>query len=211
MSSLSGAPSGVPGSPGAPGVLKPEHLLNEAVTLHPEADEAARAVYELSPISIVRWAQCPRCRRRFWYALHSETSQQELWYHGAVVRQRLTSEPCAAHGGSPAPPAAAGAAGGSAQDARVLGVRVELFGVARLTAGEKVVVLPYADAGCLADVVSALAVRYPALVGPVLAPSGRALQDGYVFNLNGRDFVPDVGTLLRPGDTVLLVAAAAGG
>jgi molybdopterin converting factor small subunit len=90
-------------------------------------------------------------------------------------------------------------------------VRVEFFGVARLSAGEKATVLPYEAAASLADVVGTLAVRYPALVGPVIAAGGRSLLDGYVFNLNGRDFVPDLGTKLHPGDTVLLVAAAAGG
>ena len=91
------------------------------------------------------------------------------------------------------------------------GVRVELFGVARLAAGHKAVVLPYAQAGSLGEVVGALAERCPALVGPVIAAGGRALVEGHIFNVNGRDFVPDLGAALRPGDTVLLIAAAAGG
>ena len=91
------------------------------------------------------------------------------------------------------------------------GVRVEFFGVARLAAGHKAVVVPYAQAGSLGEVVGALAERCPALVGPVIAAGGRALLDGYIFNVNGRDFVPDLGAALRPGDTVLLIAAAAGG
>lgn len=90
-------------------------------------------------------------------------------------------------------------------------VQIEFFGVTRRSVGERAVTLLYSDAGSLADVVGTLAMRYPALVGAVIAPGGRALVDGYVFNLNGRDFVPDLRTSLHPGDTVLLIAADAGG
>ena len=173
-------------------VIRPPQLLNERVALRPEWDAAHRGAYELSPVSIVRWAQCPRCRRRFWYALSADTPREELWYHGAALRQRLLDEPCETHGGA-------------------AGVKVELFGVARLTAGERAVTLPHAEAASLRAIVRALAQRYPALVGPVIAHDGEVLNDGYLLNVNGRDFVRDLTTALQPGDAVLLVAAAAGG
>jgi molybdopterin converting factor small subunit len=103
------------------------------------------------------------------------------------------------------------ASGAAPPEAAVAVVRVELFGTARIAAGAKRVVLPYEEAGSLADVVGALAVRCRALVGPVIREDGRRLQEGFVFNVNGRDFVPDLSRPLRPGDSVLLIAAAAGG
>ena len=90
-------------------------------------------------------------------------------------------------------------------------VRIELFGVARLTAGKRILDLPHAEAGTLAEAVVALAVRIPALLGPVIDPVTHRLLDGYVLNLNGRDFILDHSRPLAPGDTLLLVASAAGG
>jgi molybdopterin converting factor small subunit len=101
-----------------------------------------------------------------------------------------------------------GAESRGAGDARVL---VELFGVARLKAGQKRMDLPFAEARSLAQVIQTLAARHPALVGPVIATGGTALNDGYVFNLNGRDFILDPNTAFVLGDTVLLISAVAGG
>jgi molybdopterin converting factor small subunit len=90
-------------------------------------------------------------------------------------------------------------------------VRVELFGVARLTAGERLVEVAVPSDGTLGDVVAGLARRRPQLLGPVISLDGQSLLDGYVLNLNGRDFVRDLSRPMAAGDTVLLVAAAAGG
>jgi molybdopterin converting factor small subunit len=103
------------------------------------------------------------------------------------------------------------ASSAAAPEAAVPAVRVELFGTARIAAGARWVVLPYREAGCLAEVVGALAVRCRTLVGPVIREDERGLQEGFVFNVNGRDFVPDLSRALRPGDSVLLIAAVAGG
>jgi molybdopterin converting factor small subunit len=90
-------------------------------------------------------------------------------------------------------------------------VHVELFGVARLAANERAARLPYDDARSVAAVVAALGRRFPQLIGPVISADGRTLLGGYILNLNGRDFVADPAMPLQPGDTVLLLAAAAGG
>jgi molybdopterin converting factor small subunit len=174
--------------------LKPEHLLNERVALHPESDVTGRGAYELALLTTVRWVQCPRCRQRFWYALSTETPAAEGWFHGARLRRRLKEEGCEAHGG----------------DAGMT-VNVELFGVARLTAGERLVEVAVPVDGRLSDVVAGLARKRPQLLGPVISIDGRSLLDGYVLNLNGRDFVRDLARPVAAGDTVLLVAAAAGG
>jgi len=88
-------------------VPRPPELLNLAVALLPESDRDARLFYEFSPLHIVRWAQCPRCRRRFWYALNTDTPQEELWYHGATFRQQLLGQSCEAHAEAGAPDAGA--------------------------------------------------------------------------------------------------------
>ena len=72
-------------------------FINEAVELHPEAAGAARALAELSPVHLVRWVQCPRCRARFWYVVLRDTDSLELQTLGAGFRRRLIGEPCAAH------------------------------------------------------------------------------------------------------------------
>ena len=183
----------------AVGVLRPPHLLNERVRLRPESEAETRRAYELAIATEVRWAQCPRCRSRFWYVVNSETPQAELWFHGAQLRRRLLEEPCAAHGGvaryGPHPEG--------------VPVRVELFGVARLTARERQTEM--AAVTSLREVVGALAARWPQLVGPVIGEDGDSLNEGYIFNINGRDFVRDLDRPVAPGDTVLLLAAAAGG
>jgi molybdopterin converting factor small subunit len=126
---------------------------------------------------------------------------------GRVALHAEGDGPRAAGEGAPRFPAAAEGGPGAA----VQVVHVELFGTARIATGAKRVALPYAEAGCLADVVGALAVRFRELVGPVIREGGRGLQEGFVFNVNGRDFVPDLRRPLAPGDSVLLIAAAAGG
>jgi molybdopterin converting factor small subunit len=88
---------------------------------------------------------------------------------------------------------------------------VELYGVARLLAGEREVALPVAAGMTLGDLPGALAERLPALVGPVLTPARDRLAEGYIFNRNGRDFLTDDATPVRPGDRLLLLASVAGG
>ncbi len=71
--------------------------INTAVGLHAEADEAGRAVREFAGVERVYWAQCPRCRERFWYALRYDTGATEVQYFGTRFRQRFRDEPCPAH------------------------------------------------------------------------------------------------------------------
>jgi molybdopterin converting factor small subunit len=84
---------------------------------------------------------------------------------------------------------------------------VELYGLPALLAGERRVAL---DAATLRELVQVLADRYPALRGTVLDPAQQWLNRGYVFVVDGR-FTRDPNTPLRPGSTVILVAAQAGG
>ena len=80
-------------------IERPKRLNNRTVELRPEADAAGMAHYQFSPVHLIRWVQCPRCRRRFWYAVYDDTPSEELYYWGNVLRQRLLGEPCGSHPG----------------------------------------------------------------------------------------------------------------
>ena len=68
---------------------------------------------------------------------------------------------------------------------------VELFGVARLRARTSRISVELSESATLAQVLSALALKLPALVGPVITTAGDGLTAGHVCNFNGRDFVRD--------------------
>jgi molybdopterin converting factor small subunit len=85
-------------------------------------------------------------------------------------------------------------------------VRIELFGIARARAGREAVDV---DAASLGEAVRALGAACPGLV-PEVVTDGR-LADGFVANLNGDAFVDDPALPLRPGDTLLVLGAQAGG
>ena len=88
---------------------------------------------------------------------------------------------------------------------------IELFGVARLRARTDRVSVELPEAATLAQVLSALALKLPALVGPVITTAGDGLTAGHVCNLNGRDFVRDANRPVEPGDRLLIMSSDAGG
>ena len=93
-----------------------------------------------------------------------------------------------------------------------VGIRVELFGQARLATGRRwvdVTVTARAGAGDLAE---ALAEHFPKLVGKAIRDDRRGLLESYTFNLNGTEFIDDERTLtLTSEDTILLFSSQAGG
>jgi hypothetical protein len=80
----------------------------------------------------------------------------------------------------------------------------------RLVSGERAVALEWRPNLTLGEVPALLAQACPALAERVAAPDG-TLVSGLAFNLNGRDFVRDPATPLRPGDRLLLLSADPGG
>lgn len=91
---------------------------------------------------------------------------------------------------------------------------VELYGVARLTAGVPHVPLTLPAEALLGDALAALADRCPQLLGPVLesdAAGGTRLGSGYACNLNGAAFVRDSRTAVQTGDSLLILSSDAGG
>jgi molybdopterin converting factor small subunit len=88
---------------------------------------------------------------------------------------------------------------------------VELFGIARLRAKRSEVSLALPPDATITDVLRALAEAVPALVGPVLTLEKNRLAAGHACNLNGHDFVRDLGTRVVDGDRILILSADAGG
>jgi hypothetical protein len=77
--------------------------INTSVGLHEEADAAGRAVKDFAGLERVFWAQCPRCRRRWWYSLRHDTGATEIQWFGRAFRRRLLAEPCDGHSLAPLP------------------------------------------------------------------------------------------------------------
>ena len=91
-----------------------------------------------------------------------------------------------------------------------MSVRVEFYGMVRQRAGTSHCELDTADGPlCLSQILRQLEQQYPALVGDCLQ-DGR-LRTGYIANLDGREFVRDPTTPVRPGQAVLILSADAGG
>jgi molybdopterin converting factor small subunit len=88
---------------------------------------------------------------------------------------------------------------------------VELFGVARLLAKTSKVDISIPPGADLAYVISALAKKFPALAGRVIAPDFRWLTSGYACNINGTEFVRDPNFKIKDGDNVFILSADAGG
>jgi molybdopterin converting factor small subunit len=85
-------------------------------------------------------------------------------------------------------------------------ITVEFFGIPRQRAG---VAATTVQAAQLGEVLTRLERRFPQLAETCLT-EGR-LRPGYVANLNGERFVTDPTTPLKPGDSLLILSADAGG
>ncbi len=83
-------------------------------------------------------------------------------------------------------------------------------GVARRLGKETEVSLDVADRATLRDVSAALAARFPAFVGPLLAPGTFELVAPHFFSIDGRR-VASLDVETHEGDRILLLAVTAGG
>jgi molybdopterin converting factor small subunit len=90
-------------------------------------------------------------------------------------------------------------------------VRVELFGVARLTAGRRELTVALPERPNTRDIVGALARACPELIGKVISEDGTTLQESQILNLNGTVFVGEGRLSLGPEDRLLLFSSQAGG
>ena len=89
-------------------------------------------------------------------------------------------------------------------------VTVELFGNARLLAGQSSLDLSVPAKASAAEVAERLAKVEPALVGEVIDPD-RGLLSSYVLNLNGTYFMSSESRRIKSGDRILLFSSQAGG
>jgi len=91
-----------------------------------------------------------------------------------------------------------------------MAIRVEFFGIARQRAGvaELTLALPRTEVA-LADVLDELSAHVPALGGEWIA-DGR-LHASLTANLDGLRFVTDPATIIRDGQSLLILSADAGG
>jgi molybdopterin converting factor small subunit len=91
-----------------------------------------------------------------------------------------------------------------------MSIRVEFFGIARQRAGvaELSLALQQPEVA-LAEILSALAARLPELADDWIA-DGR-LHESLTANLDGLRFVSDPATVVRDGQSLLILSADAGG
>ena len=88
---------------------------------------------------------------------------------------------------------------------------VELFGVARMVAGTREVIVSVPAEATVAEVFAVLSATVPALAGRVVRRTGDGLVEGYACNLNGLEFVRHPTMHVRDGDRIVLLSADAGG
>ena len=92
-----------------------------------------------------------------------------------------------------------------------LEIRVELFGLARMSSGRRLVQIAVPVKADIHDVVVALSRVCPQLVGEIILDDLSGLQPSYTLNVNGTSFVGDGPLSLEQGDTILLFSSQAGG
>lgn len=94
-----------------------------------------------------------------------------------------------------------------------MNVQIELFGLSRIIAGEKMVTLNFNQEATFRDAVRALAQRYPDMLGDVIQADGETLQPPNILNLNGRRMIQphQVDESIRDGDKIFLISMSAGG
>ena len=95
--------------------------------------------------------------------------------------------------------------------ASAINIRVELFGTPRLRSDRREVALTLPPGAGRNQLVRALALACPALVGCGLRQDLADLEDGYIFNRNGVAFLGEGDFSLQEGDSLLLISNQAGG
>jgi molybdopterin converting factor small subunit len=85
-------------------------------------------------------------------------------------------------------------------------ITIELYGMARMRAGQREIVVSAATVG---DAVAAVAQVCPALA-EICRPDGQ-LAPQYLLSLDGERFLADQAHPLQAGDKLLLLSADAGG
>ena len=92
-------------------------------------------------------------------------------------------------------------------------VQVEFLGLSRLVSGKKEVSLEIESDTTFRDIVGILADRYPEMIGNVIRPDRKTLQEPNIFNLNARKMIQaaQMDTAPSENDRIILMSVSAGG
>ena len=90
-------------------------------------------------------------------------------------------------------------------------IRVELFGLPRVVSGCRYADIAVPEQADISEIVAILAKVCPELVGKAILDDCSALQESYIFNLNGEQFVSEGRMHLKFGDNLLLFSSQVGG
>ena len=90
---------------------------------------------------------------------------------------------------------------------------VEFTGISRVLTGRKEFQLSLADDAILVDVVRAIGVKFPSLLGEVIEKNGETLIPTNLFSINGKQILNEKQMHYRPidGDRLILLSLLAGG
>ena len=88
---------------------------------------------------------------------------------------------------------------------------IEFYGIPRIRTGQATAVLTFDQSApvLLQDIARALVDRFPTLSSDCIAPDGPT--DGYVFCIDGKQFVRDLNHRVNVSQTLLFISADAGG
>ena len=92
-------------------------------------------------------------------------------------------------------------------------VQVEFLGLSRLVSGKKEVSLEIESDTTFRDIVGILADRYPEMIGNVIRPDCKTLQEPNIFNLNARKMIQaaQMDSVPSEHDRIILMSMSAGG
>jgi hypothetical protein len=88
---------------------------------------------------------------------------------------------------------------------------VELLGLSRRLAQTKQSLVEIGDQATFRDVLAHLAMRFPALVGPVIVPHTFDIVSSHMINVDGRRVVTDLDLQPQDGQRLILMFVEAGG
>ena len=88
---------------------------------------------------------------------------------------------------------------------------VEFLGLTRKLAQTKESLVEMDEQATLRDVLCVLAVRFPALVGPVIVPETFDLVSSHLVNLDGRRAAENLDVRLQDGQRLIFMFMEAGG
>ena len=90
---------------------------------------------------------------------------------------------------------------------------VEFSAISRVLTGQSEFSLILKKGASIADVVAALGMKFPQLLGQIIEKDGKALIPTNVFSVNGQKIIHESDTAFKPndGDKLILLSLLSGG